>query len=83
LVGGGNSDIFGFSGAFGQGTITDFNLAHDQIYLASNEFANFAAVQSHAQQVGGNTVITLDASDSITLQNTALSSLNAGEFRFL
>ena len=83
LVGGGNSDFFAFSSAFGTDTVVNFSTAHDQIYLAQNEFANFAAVQSHAQQVGGNTVITLDASDSITLQNTALSSLNAGMFHFL
>jgi|HubBroStandDraft_4_1064222.scaffolds.fasta_scaffold00548_9 hypothetical protein len=83
LVGGGNSDIFSFSGNFGEGTVTDFTPGNDQIYLAQNEFVDFAAVQSHAQQVGGNTMITLSASDSITLQGISLSSLNASMFHFL
>ena len=83
FVGGGNSDFFAYSGAFGTDTVVDFTTGHGQIYLAQNEFANFAAVQSHAQQVGGNTVITLGASDSITLQGVSLASLNAGMFHFL
>jgi Ca2+-binding RTX toxin-like protein len=81
--GGGTSDTFSFGGAFGNGTIADFAPGADLIYLASNQFADFAAVQSHAAQVGGSTVITLDSSNSITLRGVALASLNASEFRFL
>jgi hypothetical protein len=40
-----------------------------------NLFAAFADVQSHAQQVGTNTVITYDAADTITLNNVSLANL--------
>jgi len=38
--------------------------------LDASKFANFAAVTSHAAQVGLDTVITLDAANSITLTPT-------------
>jgi hypothetical protein len=49
----------------------------------STLFANFAAVQSHAQQVGADTVITFDAANTITLKNVTLSSLNVDDFQFI
>ena len=81
LTGGDGADRFVFSGAFGQDLITDFQ-SNDVIQLDASAFANFAAVQSHAAQVGSDVVITLDASNTITLQNVALGSLNAGDFLF-
>ena len=39
-------------------------------------------MKAHAAQVGGNTVITLDAGDTITLTGVALSSLSAANFTF-
>lgn len=47
-------------------------------------FANFAALQAHAANDGlGNTVITYDAGNTITLQDVALSSLRASDFLFV
>jgi len=83
FVGGGSADTFSFGGMFGHGTIANFASGPDHIYLDHNEFADFAAVQSHAQQVGTDTVITYDANDTITLQNTMPSNLHAGDFLFL
>ncbi|MCR5880518.1 hypothetical protein LRS04_21155 [Phenylobacterium sp. J367] len=52
------------------------------IQLDRTQFANFADVMSHAQQVGGNVVITYDAENSITLMDVRLSSLSSNDFLF-
>lgn len=82
LTGGVGADRFIFSGVFGKDVITDFE-ANDVIRLDAAQFANFAAVQSHAAQVGLDTVITLDASNTITLTGVSVASLNAGDFLFV
>ncbi len=82
LTGGAGIDRFIFTGAFGKDVVTDFE-GRDIIQLDAAKFADFASVLSHAAQAGLNTVITLDAANSITLQNVTLGSLNAGEFVFI
>jgi len=81
LTGGNGDDRFVFSGAFGRDTVTDFTHG-DQIQLDHSAFADFGAVMSHAEQVGTDVVITLDATDSITLTGVKLASLNSGDFLF-
>src|SRR6202044_2543994 len=44
---------------------------------------NFTAVMADAKQVGQNTVITLDASDTITLEGVSKSSLQSKDFTFV
>jgi Ca2+-binding RTX toxin-like protein len=85
---GGGNDLIIFSGAnFGNDTITDFRTGntknHDTIQFDHTVFANFAAVQGHAGQVGSNTVITLDANDSVTLTGVLLSNLHSFDFQFV
>ncbi len=85
LTGGAGADRFEFSGPFGQDIVKDFaatGTAHDVLQLDSTQFASFQAVLAHAAQVGPDTVITLDATDSITLQKVALASLTATDFLF-
>jgi probable HAF family extracellular repeat protein len=83
LTGGLGLDTFVFAPSFGQNTITNFNPLLDSIQLPKTEFANFAAVEAHAQQVGHNTVITYDAQDTITLTGVSLSSVHAFDFQFV
>ena len=83
FVAGSSGNTFSFSGIFGNGTITNFVSGLDGIYLDHNEFADFAAVQSHAQQIGADTVISYDANDSISLHNVALANLHASDFHFV
>jgi Ca2+-binding RTX toxin-like protein len=83
LTGGAGADTFWHLGAAaGNDRITDFQTASEVIVLDSSVYANFAAVQSHAAQVGGNVVITLNASTSLTLENVQLNQLSAGNFVF-
>jgi hypothetical protein len=80
-----DKDIFDFSGSFGHNTIAGFvgtTAQHDTIHFASDDFANYAAVQSHMAQVGANVVISLDAADTIILQHIALAHLVASDFTF-
>ncbi|MBL8555420.1 MAG: endonuclease/exonuclease/phosphatase family protein [Phenylobacterium sp.] len=82
LSGGVGVDRFVFSGDFGKDVITDWE-SKDVIQLDAGQFANFAFVQSHAADVGGNVVITLDATHAITIQNTTVASLQSNDFLFV
>lgn len=83
LTGGKDSDTFVFNPNFGKDLVTDFKPG-DHIQIDNTLFANFAAVQAHAASDGqGNTVITYDANDTITLTGVAPSQLHASDFFFV
>lgn len=91
----GNDTLTGNSGAdrfvyqatgFGQDVITDFWAgagATDQIEFRTSLFASWAAVLSATTQSGTDAVIRLNTTDTITLRNVTVSSLNADDFRFV
>jgi serralysin len=86
LTGGGGSDTFVFGPNFGHDTITDFQATgsnHGILQFSHNTFNSFAAVLAHAAQVGSNVVITVDAADSITLQNIHLASLKSNDIHIV
>jgi Ca2+-binding RTX toxin-like protein len=82
LTGGNGADTFVFGPGFGHDTITDFSHA-DFIEFDGGVFRDFQGVVAAAQQVGADTVITLDADNSITLRGVDLGSLRASHFEFL
>jgi len=82
LGGAAGPDRFDFSGAFGHDRVLDF-AGDDRIQLDDGQFADFAAVQAAANQVGADVVITLNAANTITLQGVTLGSLNSGDFLFV
>jgi hypothetical protein len=82
LNGGKSGDSFFFSPNFGNETINNFDVTHDVIDLPRSEVANFAAVQADLHAVGNNVVLTLDATDSITLTHLQIQSLHAQNFHF-
>ena len=82
ITGGSGADLFVFGVKFGANTISDFDPKNDHIQLAKSEFANFNAVLADASHVGGNTVITLDLADTITLKGVSVSSLHSSDFLF-
>ncbi|MBS1164339.1 MAG: hypothetical protein H6R00_364 [Proteobacteria bacterium] len=81
LDGGVGSDTFHFDPSFGHDTVDDFSVG-DIIEFASSVFADFGAMLDAASEVDGSTVIAFDGDNSVTLQNVALASLSADEFRF-
>jgi Ca2+-binding RTX toxin-like protein len=85
LTGGSGRDTFIFSGNFGQDTVTDFTAtgsSHDVIRFAHNDFADFVDLSPHMTQAGVDVHITLDATDSIVIQNVTLANLTSGDFLF-
>jgi Ca2+-binding RTX toxin-like protein len=82
LWGGFNADTFAFAAGFGQDTIGDWQ-SDDTIQFSGGVFASFVAVQAAMQQVGADTVITLDAANSITLLNVSTASLTSADVLFV
>jgi hypothetical protein len=85
LTGYGSSDtyVFNFKGV-GQDTVADFHPATDALQFASPIFANAQAALNAAQDDGhGNTVVTLDAQDTITLAGVAKAQLHATDFHIV
>ena len=68
---------------FGNDTIADFAAGQDHLQIDHTIFGNFAAVQQHMQQVGGDVVITYDANNSITLHDAVMANLHASDFLFV
>jgi hypothetical protein len=77
----GDSEAVVFQPQFGASAVGGFN-STDTMTFSASDFANFQALQQHMSQSGANTVITLDASDTITLVNVQPSSLTASNFNF-
>jgi Ca2+-binding RTX toxin-like protein len=79
LTGGVGQDVFVISKGYGSDTISDFQAGTggDVLRLQNYGFATFASFQAAARQVGTDIVVTLSATETLTLQNVALSSLTA------
>jgi serralysin len=91
IVGGPGNETFVFSAdlnpTLGNDVIYHFiasGLTHDTIVLDSLPLHNFHQVLTHSHIVHHELVITLDATDSITLANVhSKASLNSGDFHFV
>ena len=71
-AGGGRDTIVGFvSGSAG---------GHDSIRLDNFGFTDFSQIKPLLSQAGSDVLLTLSASDSVLIKNTALSSLSAANF---
>jgi len=66
----------------GQDTILNFQTTQDTLQFSPSLFGNYAAAMTSASQVGANTVFTIDANDTVTLQNVNIANLSAANFRF-
>ncbi|TYL87162.1 Ig-like domain-containing protein, partial [Bradyrhizobium cytisi] len=79
LTGGAGSDLFVVSKGYGSDTISDFQsgTGGDFLRVQNYGFATFASFLSVAKQTGTDVVVTLSSSESLTLQNVALSSLTS------
>lgn len=78
-----NFQTFSVSGnAFGHDAITDFDTAEDILDLSPFEIENLGDFQSRATDDGSNTVITIDADRSITVNGVTVSEFTASNFIF-
>jgi len=69
LTGGVGHDTFAFPNAMGHDVVTNFGTAKDTLQFNATLFSNFTAAMNHASQSGANTVFTIDANDTVTLDN--------------
>jgi hypothetical protein len=78
LTGTGTADNFVFDfAAVGQATVTNFHPDTDVLQLKASMFANpQALLDATLEDVNGNSVITLDAHDTITLTGITKAQLN-------
>ena len=76
LKGGNGSDIFVFSGQFGSNTVKNFDANHDLMQFDRSFYLSIADVQSHAHQVGADTVIDGLGTNDVTLTGVKLASLH-------
>jgi Ca2+-binding RTX toxin-like protein len=82
LTGGAGADTFAFPNTMGNDEVTNFSTAKDTLQFNASLFANFSAAMAAATQVGASTVFTIDANDSVTLDNVSNNSLTASNFHF-
>jgi hypothetical protein len=85
LTGYAASDTFAFNFAsVGHATVTDFHPATDMLQFNSQLFANVQAALNATHDDGhGNTVVALDAHDTITLAGILKAQLHASDFHFV
>lgn len=79
---GGASDAFVFQPAIGVETINGF-ASTDTMQFSTSDFANWVALQTRISLSGANTLITFNASDTITLTDVTATSLTQSLFHFV
>ncbi|HVQ67795.1 MAG TPA: calcium-binding protein, partial [Bradyrhizobium sp.] len=83
LSGGSGSDTFVFRANLGQDTVTDFTAGSDVLEFQNGLFADAAAVLAAATTSGNDTLITIDAGNTILLKNVAVANLHVGDFHIV
>jgi hypothetical protein len=82
MIGGNGRDTFVFEPGFGRDTVANFHTNNGVLQFNPALLTNYAAAMTDAKQVGVDTVITVDANDSVTLQNVTLAHLASSNFHF-
>jgi VCBS repeat-containing protein len=82
LFGGKGPDTFEFGPDFGKDVVADF-AKEDTIAFQDSVFHSVQDILAAAHQVGSDTVITVDAQDTVTLANVSVQQLNANNFTIL
>jgi Ca2+-binding RTX toxin-like protein len=83
MSGGAGSDYFVFKAGFGQDTISDFTAGSDILEFHDGMFASATDALAAATTSGSDTLITIDASTSVLLQNVNPASLHASDFHIV
>ncbi len=79
----GGSDALSFQqGIGGQDVVNGFG-STDSVYFSALDFASWSVLQGDMTQSGANTVITLNASDTVTLTNVTAATLASSQFHFV
>lgn len=82
LTGGPGNDTYAFGASWGSETVNGF-AASDVLQFSSTVFADWTHLLGASAQSGSDVVITLDATDTITLKNVLLGNLTSANARFV
>jgi hypothetical protein len=82
LIGTQGTDNFVFDPNFGRDTLVDFTPGVDNIDFNQTVFETFEHIMDAAMQVGGDTVIAVDQTNSVTLMNVDMATLTVNDFLF-
>jgi Ca2+-binding RTX toxin-like protein len=83
MSGGAGNDTFVFRANLGQDTVTDFVAGSDVLEFRDGLFADASAVLAAATASGNDTLITIDAGNTVLLKNVAVANLHAGDFHIV
>jgi probable HAF family extracellular repeat protein len=84
LTGGLGNNTFTLEAGFGDVRITNFHPSTDVLQFNHALFANFAAAMANTASDGqGDTIITYDKNDSVTLLGVTTTMLQARDFHFV
>jgi Ca2+-binding RTX toxin-like protein len=87
LTGGEGRDRFSFDIRGGTDRVTDYNDAEDRLDFTNFNIeptladSAFEILMSHAEQVGDDTVFTMDGGETIIIENTQIAVFDASDFR--
>jgi VCBS repeat-containing protein len=82
LFGGKGPDTFEFGPGFGKDVVADF-AKEDTVAFQDSVFHSVQDILAASHQVGSDTVITVDAQDTVTLANVSVQQLHANNFTIL
>lgn len=82
LYGNAGQDHFVATLGAGKFTVADFTSGVDQLQIDHRLAATFSDVLAHATQSGTSVVINFDSTNSLTLEQTSVSSLHSSDFFF-
>jgi Ca2+-binding RTX toxin-like protein len=83
MSGGAGSDTFLFRTNLGQDTVTDFTVGSDLLEFRDGNFADAAAALAAATSSGSDTLITIDANNTVLLKNISLANLHETDFHIV
>lgn len=85
MTGGAGADVYQLETGAGHDVIADFWAGTgmtDRLQFLGGQFAGFSAMLANAAETGSSVVITIDASNSVTLEGVSISQLVADDFLF-
>ena len=83
MSGSSGNDTFVFRAGPGQDVVTDFTAGSDVLEFRDGIFADAAAALAAATASGNNTLITIDATNTVLLQNVNPANLHLADFHIV
>ena len=83
MSGGAGNNTFVFRANLGQDVVTDFTVGSDLLEFRDGNFADAAAALAAAPSSGSDTLITIDANNTVLLKNVSLANLHETDFHIM